>query len=153
MLHRPNIMMPSRNPIIHQRKSHHKPKNQTTPVHANRRRIWRTRKEAKHKRDGQERHSDAVDDDAGAAKVKARGQKGFAAEPLGEYAADDDKVRRDETDLAERGYDVECDGGADNDEGEESGEEEGGEDGVDGDVPAGADLEGFLADDTGGGRR
>jgi hypothetical protein len=146
-------MMPPRNIVVHQRKAHHKPKDQTAPVHADRRRVRRTWEKAEDECDGEKGHGDSVDEDAGAAEVEARGEEGLAAEPLGEYAADDDEVGRDEADLAERGYHVEGDGGADDDEGEEGGEEEGCEDGVDGDVPAGADLEGFLADDTGGGRR
>jgi len=137
--------MPPPEPEIHNRENNNSPKHQNIPVHRNRIRVWHRREESHRKRQRQEHNAEDIERQAPSTKREARWEQGLSAKTFDDDAGDGDDVGGEEGAGAERGHDVEGDGAADVDEGEEYGEDVGENDGIEGDVPAGADLWGLSA--------
>lgn len=100
--------------------------------------------EAKDEKGDEEGEGEGVDGGAGAAEGPAGGREGFAAEALGEDAADGEDVGGEEGGEGEGDDGVEGDGGAEVDQADDDAEEEGDDDGVEGDGEGGGDLWGVV---------
>lgn len=139
--HRPLIHLSSLDCKVDRRYKHHHAPDQDIPIERLRREIVRRlRPERKDEDDDQKQHAEDIERQAKAAEIEFASQQRLAAQPLERDTADGDDVRGQQGARSQGAKDVECNGGAEIDAGDDDGDDEADGHGIQGHINARANL-------------